>query len=209
MPDPQLPVSIQATKAVIEWFEQQGVSYVFIGGLAVSLVAQPRATKDIDAVVLVDFADWEAFLQMSETFGFKPRLEKPLEFAQRARVLLLIHVPTGVEVDVSFGALPFELEMIERAERRQVGDLIFKLPTPEDLVISKAIAHRSIDLIDIHSIVSANQQLDRERVRHWVKDFADFLGTPERLEKVEQIFAQQTAAFPETVRPKRVAKKRQ
>jgi Nucleotidyl transferase AbiEii toxin, Type IV TA system len=200
-PPMSLPVSLLAIRAIVEWFESRKVSHVFIGGLAVSLIAQPRATKDIDAVVLVDFTDWEGFLRSAQDFGFTSRLENPLEFAKRARVLLLTHTATGVTVDISFGALPFEIEMIERAEHKPVGDLVLNVPTPEDLIISKAIAHRPIDLIDIHSILTANPLLDRMRVRQWVNEFADFLGTPERLERVEQIFAQFSTSSVKKVKP--------
>jgi hypothetical protein len=38
---------------------------------------------------------------------------KAFEFAARTRVLLLRHVASGIDIDVSLGALPFERETIE------------------------------------------------------------------------------------------------
>jgi len=74
--------------------------------------------------------------------------------------------------------LPFEEEVVARSKVFDVGLLSVRLPTPEDLIIMKAIAHRPKDLIDIQTILDSHPDLDVERIRHWVKSFADVLETP-------------------------------
>jgi hypothetical protein len=37
-----------------------------------------------------------------------PRIENPLDFARRSRVLLMRHVDSGIDLDVTFGGLSFE-----------------------------------------------------------------------------------------------------
>ena len=54
-----------------------------------------------------------------------------------------------------------------------------RVPTPEDLIIQKAIAHRPKDLIDVKAIIDATPKLDKKRIKKWVKEFADFLEAPE------------------------------
>ncbi|MGB8983188.1 MAG: hypothetical protein WCC12_15035 [Anaerolineales bacterium] len=66
-----------------------------------------------------------------------------------------------------------------------------RLPTPEDLVILKAIAHRPKDLLDIREIVLNNPNLDLARIERWVKDFAQLLETPELWGQIEKILKQQ------------------
>ena len=61
----------------------------------------------------------------------------------------------------------------------QLGPLAVRLPTPEDLIIFKAIAHRPKDLMDIQAIVDSHEDLDEERIERWVREFAQVLEMPE------------------------------
>ena len=109
----ELPVGPLAD--LMNWWQAQSVQGLIIGGLAVALLGRPRVTRDIDVMVLVAEERWPAFLNSGATFGFVPRHTDSLEFAREARVLLLHHQPTGIDVDVAFGCLPFEEEAIARA----------------------------------------------------------------------------------------------
>jgi hypothetical protein len=68
---------------------------------------------------------------------------------------------------------------VERSVVYQAGSLTIRLPTPEDLIIFKAVAHRPQDLLDIQAIVESHPDLDRERIKHWVQEFAQVLEMPE------------------------------
>lgn len=113
-----------------------------------------------------------------------------LEFAKQSRVLLLRHTGSAVSADISCGSLPFEKEMIERSYTLDIGGYSLRVPTPEDLIITKAVAHRPKDLVDIESILSVNPSLDLERIRYWMRQFADVLETPELLESLEKLLVQ-------------------
>jgi hypothetical protein len=156
-----------------------GDPYAVIGGLSVSIVSQPRPTVDVDLVVWLDPKDWKAFLESARKHGIKTRVADALEFAQKHRVLLMQHVDSGINIDISFGALPFEQEMIERSESFSLGTLKLPIATPEDLIIMKTIAHREKDLRDIQNIMRVRQELDFERIKHWVHEFAVVLEAPE------------------------------
>jgi len=54
-----------------------------------------------------------------------------------------------------------------------------RLPTPEDLIIMKAVAHRPKDLADIQAIAANYPDLDKERIRFWVVQFGEALDLPE------------------------------
>lgn len=134
---------IAALRDLESWFEQANVPHTLLGGIAVSLIAQPRATRDIDACIWVERELWPALIDSGRGYGFVPRIEDAAAFAARSRVFLLAHQPTGIKVDVSVGALPFEKEMISRAERISVGDFEVVVPSPADLIISQAATTRS------------------------------------------------------------------
>ncbi|MEZ4679460.1 MAG: hypothetical protein R2932_35095 [Caldilineaceae bacterium] len=92
------------------------------------------------------------------------RLADAAAFAQRNRVLLLNHHASGINVDISLGMLPFEIEAAARGQIHQTGTLEVRLPTPEDLIIQKAIARRPKDLTDIAAIVANHPNLDWQRI---------------------------------------------
>ena len=105
----------------------------------------------------------------------------------KTRVLLLQHIPTKTEIDISLGILLFEEEMVERGSVKSFANLSVRLPTPEDLIIMKAIAHRPKDLEDIRTIVDNNPNLDFARIEKWVKDFAEVMETPDLWMQIEEI----------------------
>ena len=110
-----------------------------------------------------------------------------LSFVQKNRVLLIKHIKSGVGIDISFGALPFEEECIKRSKKIKLAKLNIPLPSPEDLIIMKAVAHRPKDLIDIESIIDANPHLDVRRIKYWVNEFATILEMPEIADNIAKI----------------------
>ncbi|MBV8855439.1 MAG: nucleotidyltransferase [Acidobacteria bacterium] len=177
----------EALRALARWFESDGVPYTTVGGLAVSLLGRPRATQDIDVVVWLGERSWESFVRAGEAHGFEGRISDVLEFAARSRVILLRHGASGISVDVSCGALPFELEMVERALTLEAGGIRVKVPTPEDLIVMKAVAQRAKDLDDIEALLRSHRRLDLDRVRYWAGEFAEALETPWILDNLERL----------------------
>lgn len=181
----------QALADLSAWFDEGQIPYTLIGGVAVSLVAQPRVTQDIDAVIWVLPEGWTELVERGARFGYQPRITDPVGFAQKARVLLLFHASSGIRADLSCGALAFEQEAIARASTLRFGALSLKVSTPEDLLIMKAVAGRPRDIADIESILNAHPQLDAQRVRGRVQEFAQALGRPDLYEQLEKQFTYQ------------------
>ncbi len=172
-----------------QWLKDQQIQYAIIGGVAIGFLAQPRATQDVDAVVWIDLDHLQVFLESGKAFGFVPRVSDPIEFAKKARVILVRHQQTHVGIDLSCGALPFEREMLDRSTELSAGPITFKIVTPEDLVILKAVAHRQRDLIDIANLLTVQRDVDFDRIRYWVRQFAEALDSPELLSDLEKILA--------------------
>lgn len=187
--EPLVPL-LAVLRDLVTWLQARHVPGVVIGGVAASLMGRPRVTRDVDAMVLLDEEVWGEFLAAGARFGFVPRRSDTLIFAEETRVLLVHHEPSGVDVDVLFGALSFEKEAVTRAVWVEVGDVRLPLPIPEDLVIMKTVAHRPRDLADIESILDAHPRLNLRRVRRWVQEFSTALEMPEILDGLETILSQ-------------------
>jgi hypothetical protein len=188
-------------RALGEWFRATNTPHLIIGGIAVSAHGTPRTTRDIDSVVFIDEDGLNAFIESGRPFGFVPRIPNLPDFARSTRVLLFVHEAAGIPIDLSLGALPFELESLARGVSRSIGDVEVRVPSIEDLIIMKAIASRPIDLADIDGLLNMHPNLDRRRIREWVRDFADVLESTEILDNLDRLLA---VKRPPKRRPKRL-----
>ena len=78
--------------------------------------------------------------------------------------------------------------MVERGIVRSIGTLSIRLPTPEDLIIMKAIAHRPKDLEDIRTVIDKNPKLDMGRIQQWVQSFGEILEIPSLWDDIASLF---------------------
>lgn len=177
--------ALDALQKLLLRFDNRGV---IIGGAAVSIVGRARFTEDVDAMFLLASEDLPRLVDMAQEEGIEPRVDNAIEFARKNRVLLLKHTSTDTGVDISLGVLPFEEEMVERSVLHQVDEnLQLRLPTPEDLIIMKAVAHRPKDLEDIRTIAQKYPKLDKKRIKQWVTAFGDILDQPDLWKQIEPL----------------------
>jgi hypothetical protein len=172
---------LAALQRLLARFDNQGI---IIGGVAASLLGRPRLTADVDAVFLLSVKDLPLLVEAAAQEGLTPRVADAEDFARHNRVLLLRHGESGINVDISLGTLPIETEAVKRSQIHQIGSLAIRLPTPEDLIIFKAVAHRPQDLLDIQALIENNPNLDTKHIEHWVRDFAQLLEMPEVWEDI-------------------------
>jgi len=102
-----------------------------IGGIAINANGVARFTGDIDATIPGADLDLRALVRTLKAHAIVARMPKAIEFARENQVLLLKHVATGIELDLSLAWIPFELEAIERAKSMPFGPREFAPPAPK------------------------------------------------------------------------------
>ncbi len=165
-----------ALAEITTFLEKQGWQYCLIGGLAASYWGQPRSTKDVDLVLLAGIGDEERFIKPL-TAAFPVRVAGADKFAIVSRVVLL-QTKSGVGIDVSLGALPFEEEMMRRAKIKEVlPGVRVRTATAEDVVVMKTIAGRPRDVDDIERIIATQgKKLDSAYIRCWLTEMSEALS---------------------------------
>jgi hypothetical protein len=156
-----------------KWLETAHIPAMIIGGVAASALGRPRLTQDIDALAIVPEADWADVIESAARYGIVPRIGEALEFARRSRVLLLRHLRSGIDLDVTLGGLPFEQAAVEKSAVHSIGGLQLRLPRVEDLLVMKAIARRPKDIEDIRGLLAVHPQVDISEVRRLGKGVRD------------------------------------
>lgn len=180
---------LHALGAVSEWLDAGSTPGAIVGGVAASILGRPRLTEDVDVLVLLEREDWSSFLVAGQTFGFVPRIDDALGFAAESRVLLVSHRPSGTPIDVVLGALALEEEIVRGAARIEIAGVAISLPTPESIVVMKAIAQRARDVADIEGILETRDHLDIDWIRTWLTEFDRALGRTDLLAEFDRTVA--------------------
>lgn len=158
-----------------------GTRAALIVGFAVSLRAEPRFTQDIDALLWQGNLHLEHILQVLRAHGFAPNAKDPVAFASKFLVFPATH-PTGCPIDLTLARIPYERQVIDRAEMVQIGAAMIPVATGEDLAVMKALAGRPKDLADLASLGQMNPKMDKAYIRFELTSLADALETPEVLD---------------------------
>jgi hypothetical protein len=181
-----LPGVLAAASEVQRFCLDQRWQFCFIGGVAVQRWGEPRLTQDVDLTVLTDFGD-EARVADAFLSGFAARRFDAREFAFQNRVLLL-RTHSGVDVDVAFGALPFEERTVQRASPWQWEDnASITTCSAEDLVVHKVFAGRDLDWGDVERILTRQHgKLDLAQIREELGPLLELKEEPEGLARLDQ-----------------------
>jgi hypothetical protein len=169
------------------WIDKE-IPFCFIGGLSVQRWSEPRYTRDVDATVFVGFGH-EREMAQDILDTFHARIDDPLEFALLNRVLL-IEDNRGCPIDLSLGAMPFELEMIERStlELIDAEQDELRICSPSDLVILKTFAGRPQDWLDVRgTIVRSASLLDWELIEEELRVLLELKEEIDSLERLQSL----------------------
>lgn len=161
---------------------------MLIGGVAVIAHGVRRLTDDVDATLWGEGLDLEDLRRRLASQDIVPRIADALSFARKNQVLLLRHVRSDVEIDLSLAWLPFERDALERAQFLAIGRRRVRVALPEDLVVYKAIAARERDLSDVERLLELHASaMDLPRVRRTVEELAGVLDRPELVAGLDRI----------------------
>ena len=172
---------------VQDFCHSQGWNSCFIGGIAVQRWGQVRVTRDVDITLLTGFGNEEPFLDALLSH-YTPRNSNPAQFALRSRVLLLSS-PSGVGIDISLGALPFEHLVVAHATPFQFAPgLELRTCSAEDLMVMKLFASRAIDIRDAEGIAVRHEKtLDWAYVEEQLTPLAEAKEEPEILQQLARL----------------------
>jgi hypothetical protein len=109
------PAPEQALAAICGELVRLGRRFALVDGLAVSVRAEVRFTRDVDIVVLVaDDPDAESLTYHLRTAGYSAVASVEHETRHRLSTVRLMS-PSGVKVDLLFASSGIEPEIVDRA----------------------------------------------------------------------------------------------
>ena len=178
---------LDAAREIQDFCDKHGWRSCFIGGIAVQRWSQPRVTRDVDLTLLTGFGLESTFVE-ALLAHYTPRNTNSAQFALRSRVLL-VNSPSGIGIDISLGALPFEHLMVQRASPFEFAPgLELRTCSAEDLMVMKLFASRAIDIRDAEGIaVRHDKTLDWRYIEGQLIPLAEAKEEPEILRQLARI----------------------
>lgn len=144
-------------KELLSVLNEHRVKYLVVGAYAVSIHAQPRATKDLDILVKADAENAKAVFTALAKFGAPLQGLTPADFAEPGPFFRMGRAPVGVDILTAIPGVEFDAAWPRRVE--DVVDVASGLKASfvsrDDLISAKLASGRAQDLADVEAIRAA------------------------------------------------------
>jgi hypothetical protein len=165
------PILIHALSDLIAEFNRRGVCYALAGGWAYSALVEPRATTDIDLLVLLEPPSREQVQTLvSSLFDSTVIHPAPMVF-QGVSIWRVVGIRANQEIilDLLLADSVYLQSALSRARMVPFGSVLVPILTLEDLILLKLMAGRLQDQADLEKIRAreADLQIDWAYVERW------------------------------------------
>ena len=166
------PFLITTLSNVVRKLNEQGVDYALAGGLAYGALVEPRATTDVDLLVLLEPTSPDQIAALfSGVFDSVVPHPAPMPF-KGVTIWRVVGVKDDREaiVDLLLVRSEFHRQALARKRAVDFQGLALPIVTLEDLVILKAMAGRLRDMADIEHIKRQPElQIDWTYIETWLE----------------------------------------
>ncbi|MEO8180853.1 MAG: nucleotidyl transferase AbiEii/AbiGii toxin family protein [Deltaproteobacteria bacterium] len=155
----------QTLAAVVAELVRNGQRFALVGGLAVSVRAEIRFTRDVDlAIAVSNDAEAEALVYQLRGSGYRPIAVVEHDTQGRLATARVLST-SGVKVDLLFASSGIEPEIVESAGMVALAAVGGELPIAraEELLAMKVLSmsdQRLQDRLDAQRLLACNPRLD-------------------------------------------------
>ena len=144
-------------KELLSVLNAHRVKYLVIGAYAVSIHAQPRATKDLDILVKADAENAKAVFAALAAFGAPLQGLTSADFAESGPFFRMGREPVGVDILTEIPGVQFDEAWLRRVEAivDPASGLTASFIARDDLLAAKRTSGRRQDLADVEAIEKA------------------------------------------------------
>jgi hypothetical protein len=146
-------------KELLSTLNAHHVEYLVVGAYAVSIHAQPRATKDLDVLVKADPQNAKAVFAALAQFGAPLEGLTAADFAKPGPFFRMGRAPVGVDILTAIPGIEFDAAWPHRVEDviDAASGLKATFISRDDLIASKLASGRPQDLADVDAIRKATE----------------------------------------------------
>jgi hypothetical protein len=152
---------LNTLKSLCILLSEARVDYCLIGGLAVAILAKPRATEDIDFLILIEEQNKSTITDLIKKKFEVIQDNNVMHFENATIWRTILGSPAGDET--SFVIVDFLLadneiyrEAVLHPMNLTIDHVTIPVATPENLIRIKELSNRPQDLLDIAALKSRN-----------------------------------------------------
>lgn len=151
-------------KELLSILNEHGVKYLIVGAYAVSIHAQPRATKDIDILIRPDPENAGTVFRALAKFGAPLQGLSAADFAEPGPFFRMGQAPVGVDILTEVPGVDFDAAWLRRVEDTIDAEsgLRASFLSRDDLIASKLASGRPRDLADVDDMRKAEDSRRRK-----------------------------------------------
>lgn len=162
----------QLVRNVYQFLEHCGTPYLIIGGLATSVLGEPRLTLDFDLLLFVQARGLSDFLDKAKAQGFQFDNKQALADAKE-RLCFAMRLDS-LHIDCLIAATAFEAESLSRAVSVKIDNHSLYFPSPEDFILLKLIVGREKDFLDAKAVALRHKNnLGVTHMEKWAQAFKE------------------------------------
>ena len=153
-------------------FSSHSLPYCLIGAVALGAYGRPRATQDLDLLILADRTGSDTYLNPLLKRGFAVSSEWQDANPMAGDVVLRLHHPSAPHfpLDLVFATSELHHTTLKRRQPQSLGGIHVSVSSPEDLILLKFAASRPRDFDDAMTVVAnPNAQLDLDYLWPWAE----------------------------------------
>ena len=141
----------QDFKELLQFFNEENVKYIIVGGYALAFHGFPRFTGDIDLWVEASKENAQHILQALEKFGFSSIELKLSDFTQDENIIQLGYPPARIDLMTAIDGVNFA-EAFPNRIPTSYGDVEVFMISRDDFIQNKRATGRYKDLADLESL---------------------------------------------------------
>ena len=154
-------------------FSKAEIKFSLVGGLALGMIARPRATEDIDLLVLLGEDQSKTIAEILHKNFEVIHQHDELMVIGKTKILRTLlqdpHLKEGIIiVDILFADNVIYCNAVKNSIKVKVASTPIPVVKAEDLILIKMLSTRDQDRIDIQTIRDEND-IDEEYINSWKK----------------------------------------
>ncbi|MDM8550768.1 nucleotidyl transferase AbiEii/AbiGii toxin family protein [Desulfobacterales bacterium HSG2] len=157
-------------KTILKVLQELDADHALAGGLAYSALVEPRATVDIDMLIMMQNNSMQNFFQLLEKYFESLEVhEKPKQF-HFVKIWRAVGFENDHDIILDFllAESRFHRNVLERAIEVDFMGMPVKIMTLEDLILFKKCANQPRDIADLTNIYALfDNEIDDDYVKFW------------------------------------------